>query len=205
METQVISQGQGLTSPTNGTEPPLTSWTEGVREFGLGAPTGARRVARPRRPHVRPCPADGPGAPLLTNQQGPGSKAPARALSHSSKHEPRKGCGDLGLRSGQGEGRAAGTRRGLCSLWAVAIGELLLRKTHTQGVEAVSTTQVPAVTVHTRQARDECVSRDPDAPEANCTSQPLTCLGKDAGTSAPASWVRGRSSPASGPKSSARS
>lgn len=131
----------------------------------------------------------GPGAPLLTNQQGLGSKAPAGALAVLASIRPRMGCRDSGLRSGQGQGRAAGTRRGLCSLWVVAIGELLLRKTHMQGVQAVSTTQVPAVTVYPCQAQAECTT-SAGRPKADRTSQPPTCTRKDAGTSAPASWVR---------------
>lgn len=134
-------------------------------------------------PHVRPCPL------LLTNQQGLGSKAPAGALAVLASIRPRMGCRDSGLRSGQGQGRAAGTRRGLCSLWVVAIGELLLRKTHMQGVQAVSTTQVPAVTVYPCQAHAECTT-SAGRPKADRTSQPPTCTRKDAGTSAPASWVR---------------
>lgn len=131
----------------------------------------------------------GPGAPLLTDQQGPGSKAPTGALAVLASIRPGMGCRDSGLRSGQGQGRAASTRRGLCSLWVVAIGELLLRKTHMQGVQAVSTTQVPAVTVYTCQAHAECTT-SAGHPKADRTSQPPTCTRKDAGTSAPASRVR---------------
>lgn len=94
---------------------------------------------------------------------------------------------DSGPQSGQVEGRAASTRRGLCSLWAAAIecpgGVHRARRAAPEenphaGRPSCEQTQMPAVTVYTCQARAECVSRDPDAPEANCTSQPPNVTGK---------------------------
>lgn len=123
----------------------------------------------------------------LTDQQGMGSKAPAGALSHSSKHQAQEGL--WGLRPAVRPGGRQGCRHPQGPVLTLGGCYRMSRCIHRArraapeenphaGHPSCEQTQMPAVTVYTGQARAECVSRDPDAPEANCTSQPPDVPGK---------------------------